>query len=82
MTSTDVQFSAQYQLRNKGHQRPQAVVRVETSQNFRVTMISHVFSVQHAKKEDIIWGFHILFYLVAYLNSYHEKAINALYELA
>ena len=26
--------------------------------------------------------FFIFFYLVAYLSSYHEKAINALYELA
>ena len=31
---------------------------------------------------DIAQGYFLFWYFVAYLSSYHEKAINALYELA
>ena len=37
--------------------------------------------VQLLKTLKVVF-FYFLFYLVAYLSSYHEKAINALYELA
>ena len=53
----DVQFSAQNQVNSKKRlSRPQALVSAETSQNFRVSMIRHVFTVQNAEKEDI-WAF-------------------------
>ena len=57
----DVQFSAQNQVNSKKRSsRPQAPLSAETSQNFRVSMIRHVFTVENAEKEDI-WAFFNLF---------------------
>ena len=39
----------------------------------------HAFKAAVKPKKDLF--FYFIFYLVAYLSSYHEKAINALYEL-
>ena len=93
--SGNVQFSTQNQIKSKKIKRKGHYVHtcpIFHAKSSQISKKSNFFHAKFGEKQKKVYHYckcpvflgksKIIFYLVAYLSSYHKKAINALYQLA